>query len=137
MAGEGSNEEELRVVGPMLETRDFLGTGSDGRGPVGGAIDGRATAGRGSVAMVRCLWRPMGSVCYSCWRSEEGSSLKPLLCGSASPMHSYPRGLLDLADCEQRSEKRSREEVWLRAGLVVPEMCDALSAVVYVGRSGP
>jgi hypothetical protein len=52
VAGDGSNEEGVRDVGPMLETRDFLGTGSDGRGPVGGAIEGRA-AGRGSVAMVR------------------------------------------------------------------------------------
>lgn len=43
MAGLGSSE--LRVVGPTFELRD-LGTGSEGSGPVGGAIEGRE--GRGS-----------------------------------------------------------------------------------------
>jgi len=54
VVGEGSSEDAVRDVGPMLETRDFFGTGKDGRGPVGGAIEGRglAAAGRGSEAMI-------------------------------------------------------------------------------------
>lgn len=38
-----------REAGPTFETRDFA-TGSEGSGPVGGAIDGRD--GRGSVWLV-------------------------------------------------------------------------------------
>lgn len=44
-------DEEVRDAGPMFETRD-LGTGSDGRGPVGGAIEGRDGRGSVVVAMV-------------------------------------------------------------------------------------
>ena len=53
-AGEASTEpDEVRETGLELEARD-LGTGSEGSGPVGGAIEDRE--GRGSVgAVMLCL----------------------------------------------------------------------------------
>ena len=50
LARPGSSEPgDERAEGAMFETRDFV-TGSEGSGPVGGAIDGRD--GRGSVWLV-------------------------------------------------------------------------------------
>lgn len=76
-AGDGSSEDEgARSVGPTFDARDFA-TGNDGRGPVGGAIEGRD--GRGSVlAMV--LSSQTKSLCCSS-RSSKGTTsiLDPLL----------------------------------------------------------
>lgn len=56
MAGEGSSEaEDDRDAGLTLETRDFA-TGRAGRGPVGGAIEGRDGRGRVVVVMVLLLF---------------------------------------------------------------------------------
>jgi hypothetical protein len=46
---EAPGSSDVRVDGPTLELRD-LGTGNEGKGPVGGAIEGRA--GRGSELAV-------------------------------------------------------------------------------------
>ena len=65
LAAPGSSE--LRVVGPTWELRD-LGTGSEGKGPVGGAIEGRD--GRGSeLADMVMGWR----VCTSATAGGRGA----------------------------------------------------------------
>ena len=73
VAGEGSNEAEgVRDAGLAFETRD-LATGSEGRGPVGGAIEGRD--GRGSVVVAMVLLSRL----VNCLPSEESAvNLKPL-----------------------------------------------------------
>lgn len=68
--GDGSNEEgdrgeevtEAKEATEATEVRD-LGTGSDGRGPVGGATEGREGRGRVVVVMVEVVVES-GRCCY-------------------------------------------------------------------------
>lgn len=64
MAGLGSSE--LRVVGPTFEFRDFA-TGNEGRGPVGGAIEGREGRGSEFVDMATLV------VGVQCWQDSRGA----------------------------------------------------------------
>jgi hypothetical protein len=55
VVGDGSSDaEDVREAGLVLDGRD-LGTGSDGSGPVGGAMEGREGRGNVVVDMVLVL----------------------------------------------------------------------------------
>lgn len=65
----GLGRSELRVVGPTFELRD-LGMGSEGKGPVGGAIEGRA--GRGSELPDMLKGLPLRGCGVECKSLERG-----------------------------------------------------------------
>lgn len=97
VAGEGSSDaDEVRDAGLTLETRD-LATGSEGRGPVGGAIEGRD--GRGSVVVAMVLLVEFGVVVSGAIvrRSlRRRSKSTGWFLGGPMPPQSCPPGLLDL-----------------------------------------
>lgn len=93
LARAGSSEPDgcRRAGAPPFETRDFA-TGSEGSGPVGGAIDGRD--GRGSVWLVILVSFVFvrGELRRSSWTRRDDAQSRPLICRPTA--HSYPACLL-------------------------------------------